>query len=207
MKTQKIIEALESILNASQFAEGSDPYETEDSNCGEQSMFDSIEDLIKQIKNTHKMNNQNKVNLELTVQQAKAMYKTADSTMKQLLEANIPKNQLIDNITEIIKDFFDILNWHNMTIETFNKSVVNLSEKEVAFRKLQLIEKCLNNGESFGDYVYWPYFTKNKTGLGFLGSSCHCDYSDGAVAQFVSRKVSDHAGKTFLSIYQDFIFG
>ena len=153
------------------------------------------------------MNNQNKVNLELTIKQAKAMYKTADSTMKQLLEANIPRNQLIDDITEIIKDFFDVLNWHNITIEAFNKSVAHLSKKEIEFRKLQLIEKCLNNGESFGDYVYWPYFTKNKTGLSFYYSNCSCDISYGTVAQFVSRKTSDHAGETFLSIYQDFIFG
>lgn len=144
--------------------------------------------------------------IELTLEQARELYKTAQGDMKQLLELNFTKSALINDKTKSILNFDDVLSYFNIesTESEFSRMLVGCTKKEIAFKKLQLIEKCFNDGKEFDEYSYWPWFKKTKAGLVFGSSSYYFVCSSVAVAVFSTKEDSDHVGKTFTSIYEDF---
>ena len=156
-----------------------------------------------------KMKKQNQPqNLVLTLERAKSLYSEATSDeFKQFLEINFGKNAFISDITERIKNFNDVLEYHGISENDFMRTNCYSSKKQLAYAKLELIESCLNEGKTpkLGEKRWCPYFNIVKGGLCFIDSSYYFDISYGAVAYFCSEKLSDHAGKTFTKEYEEFL--
>jgi hypothetical protein len=144
--------------------------------------------------------------LKLTLEQAKEIYKTAGTEIKQILELNFGKNKFITDKTKEILTFGDVLNYHGIKqADFFFEYIKGFSKKKIAFEKLMLIESCFNDGKVRDNYIYWPCFIKKEAGLVFCRSDYYGDGSSGSVASFLSKEDSDHVGKSFTSIYEDFI--
>jgi hypothetical protein len=148
-----------------------------------------------------------KKTLELTLEQAKALYPTAAKEFKEMLEINFGKNAFITDITERIKDFRDVLDYHGISKCAFENRIFGLSYKMAAYMKIELIESCLNEGKipKLGEKRWYPYFNISLLGLGFGSSVCDFGGSSGAVAYFSSEKLSDHSGKHFTKEYEEFL--
>lgn len=117
-------------------------------------------------------------------------------------------------ITDRIKTFQDALNELGIDEDDFNESCENLEIDEIAYRKLKIISKVLNEGwtPDYGnsnEWKYYPYFLYNKTsGFGFHDSFTFFEFADGATgARLVlkSRELSDYSGKQFEDVWKDIL--
>ena len=73
--------------------------------------------------------------------------------------------------------------------------------KEFRYHQIQNIAKLFNGNST--NNIYYPYFTKNGSGLVFCRSSYVVGYYYGQVAYYKNRITSDYIGKTFINIYND----
>lgn len=172
--------------------------------------------LFKRLRSKFKhYNMENQINIALTLKQAKKLYKNSnDSEFKELLEINFGKNKLVDDITELIKDFSDVVDYikenNRPLFQVYNSQLVVgglVPDKVFAGIKLQMIEFCLNEGKipKLGESRHYPWFDIKDSGLVFAGSACRHDYSRGTVAYFKSSKLAQLAGKKFIKIYEDYL--
>jgi hypothetical protein len=118
------------------------------------------------------------------------------------------------NIKERIKTFSDVLNHLGIDEDDFNDENEGLDADEIAYRKLKLIVKALNEGwipdwSNSNETKYFPWFRMgSSSGSGF---SFHvCDYwgTDSHVGSrlcFKSRELAEYAGKQFTEIYKEFM--
>lgn len=117
-------------------------------------------------------------------------------------------------ITDRIKTFQDALNELGIDEDDFNESCEDLEIDEIAYRKIKIIVRALNEGwkpdySNSSEYKYYPYFLYNKvSGFGFFYSGFDHDCSiarSGARLVFKSRELSDYAGKIFNKEYNDYL--
>lgn len=117
-------------------------------------------------------------------------------------------------VTERVKTFEDALNELSIDADDFEESCENLEPDEIAYKKIKIIVKALNEGwtpdySNSSEYKYYPYFLYNKeSGFGFDVSFCDFSYTDmGAGVRLVykSCELSDYAGKQFNDIYNDYL--
>lgn len=117
------------------------------------------------------------------------------------------------DIKERIKSFEDVLKEKNMTLEDFNELNEDLEPDEVAYRKIKLIAKVLNEGwtpdwSNSNEYKYYPWFKMGSpSGVWFS----YFDYdvwsarsTVGSRLCFKSRELAEYAGKQFESLYKDY---
>ena len=104
--------------------------------------------------------------------------KTGEVTFK-----NAPKE-----IKERIKTFEDVLNYHNITKESFDLECDALQPDEIAYKKIKLIAKSLNEGwtpdwTNDNQYKYYPWFKMGSpSGGGFSYGVCG-DWNSGFVCR------------------------
>lgn len=117
-------------------------------------------------------------------------------------------------VTERVKTFEDALRELELDEDEFKESCENLEIDEIAYRKIKIIVKALNEGwvpdyANNSEYKYYPYFLYNKTsGFGFDVSFTYCEYAlsiTGARLVFKSRELSDYAGNQFNDIYKEIL--
>ena len=148
--------------------------------------------------------------IQLTIEQAKSMYGKSKE-MDELLLANFTKQEL--------KPF----DWHD--IKTFkdacDKLGINLalvynnldSPDEIAYKKLKVIAKAINQGWvpdlSNGDeYKYYPWFDVLSSEFCFSASAYDCGSAGTLVGSqlcFGSREKSNHAATQFIDLYKQFL--
>lgn len=150
--------------------------------------------------------------------------------MNTTLKIEIPAGYEVDNfdpstgeikfrekpkdIKERIKTFADVLNHFGIDETYFNKQNEDLESDEVAYRKVKLIVKALNEGwtpdwSDSDQYKYFPWFNmSSSSGAGF--SYLDCDgwdaHSDvGSLLCLKNRDLAKYAGQQFESIYKEFM--
>lgn len=145
--------------------------------------------------------------IEVNKENALKAYKEADENGKVLLKNLFGKEILPDKITDRIKTFDDVIAEFQM-----NGFEVSGAIDEVAYRKLKLIAKALNEGwtpdwDDENEYKYYPYFKMGSSGVGFSGSYCDTWFAYAFVGSrlcFKNRELAEYAGKQFEDIYKDF---
>lgn len=88
---------------------------------------------------------------------------------------------------------------------------IRFQKAQMAYAKLLIIAAALNEGwtpdwDNGNEWKYWPWFWMNKPGFRFAGS--YYSYTDtitsgGSRLCFRTRELSDYAGKTFLSLWEE----
>lgn len=150
--------------------------------------------------------------------------------MNTTLKIEIPAGYEVDNfdpstgeikfrekpkdIKERIKTFADVLNHFGIDETYFNEQNEDLESDEVAYRKVKLIVKALNEGwtpdwSDSDQYKYFPWFNMgSSSGAGFSCGVCGgwSAYSGvGSRLCFKNRDLAKYAGQQFESIYKEFM--
>lgn len=112
-----------------------------------------------------------------------------------------------EKITDRIKTWEDVLSYHDLTQDSFDRVYKMLDSQGYANQQVKLISLALNEGivlDPFNEnqYKYYPYFYVNKGAFvyGDCGCWCTCAYV-GSRLCFVSAELAIYAGKTFTDIY------
>jgi len=152
--------------------------------------------------------------IKLTLQKAQELYKTAEASLKALLEANFTKAELSTNIIDRIKSWDNVVEYFSSEkiILPYSDPTTKQQKSTNAFVKLQYIIKALNEGwipdfTNSGQYKYYPWFEKKAHGgWVFGGSGCGgCGSVVGSGFHLKSRELSDYVGKQFLDIYKEYL--
>lgn len=127
-----------------------------------------------------------------------------------------------DDITDRIKTFGDACKAIGTSEKDFNKAVNTYCEDTIAYEKLKIIVRALNEGwlpdwKNENEYKYWPYFTLLVGGHASYGTDAGLVYvySHAAPAAanadvgsrlcFKSGDLAKYAGNQFKDIYEKFI--
>lgn len=112
-----------------------------------------------------------------------------------------------DKITDRIKTWADVLEYHDLTQDGFDRVYKSLDSQGYANQQVKLISLALNEGtimDPFNEsqYKYYPYFYVNN------GAFVYLDYNYWIGATFVGSRLcyknselATYAGKTFIDIY------
>ena len=118
-------------------------------------------------------------------------------------------------ITKRIKNFDDVLEWHGINEKDFNETYKYLMKDEIAYIKLKLIVRCLNEGwepdwRNNTECKYYIWFRMgNSSDYGF--AYFDCDISTllpsncGSRLCYKNKKLAIYAGEQFVDIYKDFM--
>lgn len=123
-----------------------------------------------------------------------------DAQVQQIKKAS-------EKITDRIKNFQDVLDYHGISATKFKNGCAYLDEQEIANRQVKLIALALNEGiemSAFNEdqYKYYPYFEVQENGFSYY--CCNSWYSATVVGSrlcFVSADLAIYAGRTFTDIY------
>lgn len=117
-------------------------------------------------------------------------------------------------ITKRIKNFDDVLEWHGINEKDFNETYKYLMKDEIAYVKLKLIIRCLNEGwePNWRNNTEWKYYIRfrmgNSSGSGFASYgyvNWHSYSSCGSRFCYKNKKLAIYAGEQFVDIYKDFM--
>ena len=143
--------------------------------------------------------------LQIKKDNAVKAYYGADPKGKELLENLLGKSNLSIKMTDMVKNFDDVL-----TISGFTKfdRMCWETDDEYAFRQLKLIAAVLNEGwlpdwNNSSQYKYYPYFDmRNSFSLCYVLCSGFSDVPSRLC--FKSEELALFAAKTFLEIYKNY---
>jgi len=118
------------------------------------------------------------------------------------------------DIKDRIKHFADVLSYHGISNDEFKKQCEDLTDDEIAYKKLKLIVSALNEGwtpdwQNDNEWKYYPWFDMDDSSSSGR-FSFHCSgnrYSHsycGSRLCFKSSDLCEYAAKTFLDIYRKF---
>lgn len=113
------------------------------------------------------------------------------------------------------KTFSDLCCAVGTTEEEFNRKWDPdvFDPSTIAFERIKICNRAYNQEWRANTYdttqkKWFPYFMVLSSGLGFSSSLYFYDSTDAYVGSrlcFESREKSDHAGKTFIKLFEDFI--
>lgn len=148
--------------------------------------------------------------LELQKSTAKRLYPDAPDWFQEIMRESFGEDFFKK------KDFRDIKTFEDACLELgINESEVYTdkdSEDEIAYKKLKVIAKAINQGwvpdwDNTNQRKWWPWF-KLSSGFGFSASAYGCDDTDAYVGSrlcFESEEKSDYAAKQFSEIYEQLL--
>lgn len=151
--------------------------------------------------------------VEITKTNALKAYEEANADTKKVL-ANMFKGQMTfdGKITDRVKTFEDACRERGLSASQLleNWKANDYSSDEIAYKKLKIIAKVLNEGwipKMDGvEYRYEPYFT--LSGSGFAFHDAHywrtCTLA-GSRLCFKNRELAEYAGRTFINEYKEFL--
>ena len=139
---------------------------------------------------------------------AREIYPGAPDSLKAILEQTFGGKKFFEQkITDRVKTFEDVL---QILGESFNVRGGETAD-EIAYRKLKLIARCLNEGWSpdWNDEdqeKYYPWFYMDSDpGFGLGSVRCHLSVSDvGSRLCFKTEALAKHAVNHFLDIYKNY---
>ena len=147
--------------------------------------------------------------LTLSDKQAREIYPSAAPELKTILEETFGKPFFSQKITDRVKSFED-----TCTVLNIKKQYVfdedEDTEDEIAYKKLKVIAKALNEGwtpdwNNSSEYKYYAWFYLNSPGFRFDYAGYGCTGSGvGSRLCFRSRELAEYAAKQFTDIYKTF---
>lgn len=147
--------------------------------------------------------------------QARRIYKTASSELREILENSYTKEFFSVNIMDRIKSFEDACEYNN-TDSNARRFRVG-TKNQIYHERVAEIVKALNEGwvpnYDNDEYKYSPFFylrvdATNPSGFRFLDSFCafaYADTSGGSRFALKNRSLSDYAGKHFENEYKNWL--
>lgn len=114
-------------------------------------------------------------------------------------------------VTDRIKTFEDALKDQDISMADFLSGCKGLTLDEIAYKKLKLIAKSLNEGwtpdwENSNEYKHTPYFKMDCCAFSYSDYYCWgADADVGSRLCFKTSALAEYAGNQFNSIYKDFI--
>lgn len=148
--------------------------------------------------------------LEVERSFANKVYRSTDPPGKKVLE-NLFGDIFNNDITEIVKTFEDACGILGIDPDdVFNASD---SEDEIAYKKLKIIAKALNEDwlpdwNNSNQRKWAPWFYLNNPGFRFDDSDygiTGADASGGSRLCFATEELATYAAKQFLSLYENFL--
>lgn len=156
--------------------------------------------------------------LKIEEADAKKYYAEAPAGLKAIFESSFGKNTFFTKITDRIKTFDDVLEVLEIDPDDFEEQCENLEVDEVAYKKIKLIAKVLNEGwepnwndSNQAKYYPWPRVNANSSkpsGFSFSDSDFICTYSPSYVGSrlcFKSSELAIYALEQFKEIYIPFL--
>lgn len=147
--------------------------------------------------------------IEFTLEQARNLYKTSTGEFKSMLELNFTQEELKGDITDIIKNWDNVITHVNMYNNNLFREFISTPPCSYSsnYLKLKMLEFTLNEGEvpKLGEERWYPYFEVKNGGLVFYRSSYLLSTSDGSVAYFKTKKLANFAGKNFTKLFENFV--
>lgn len=118
------------------------------------------------------------------------------------------------DIKERIKDFDDVLLYHDISPDQFKKECESLTDDEIAYKQLKLVVSALNENwtadwQNDDEWKYCPWFDMDDSSssgrFSFFGSGNRLSRSlVGSRLCFKSSELCKYAATTFLEIYRRF---
>jgi len=155
--------------------------------------------------------------LELSEEKALELYKNADPVFKSLLEENWSKEFFNQEITDRVRTVQDAFKIANIDFKSFvsNLKNANLNKDLISTAILQVVAKVLNEGwkpnwNDPNEGKPYSYFVYDKEVGSFVFSHTLCDYAStgthlGSRLYFRTRKLAEHAGRTFIEEYNQML--
>lgn len=146
--------------------------------------------------------------IQLSEANARKMWGTASSEIKQLLTDSFGEDFFKQKITERVKNFFNVLDIAGKTMEDIAKP--GDTPDEVAYKQAKLIAEVYNEGTVIdpmdtNQIKYYPWHKINhSSGFGLSCSDCDLWSTHTAVGSRLCFKSSDlaiDAGNKFIEIY------
>ena len=149
--------------------------------------------------------------LVIDAQNAPEVYREAGKELKKVMEKTFGKDLLSKKVTDRIKSFEDACKELGFSQKIFNESIENDSPDEIAYKKMKVITKALNEGwepnwDDSDERKWRPWFFLNSPGFRFYVSyyaGTDSDSAGGSRLCFKSGELCSYAAKQFLDIYKD----
>jgi hypothetical protein len=153
--------------------------------------------------------------LKIKKETAMAIYDESSSALRKILEETFG----VDSFKKIdyndFKTFDDLCRAIGTTEADFNKKwdPATFDPSTIVFERLKVCTRAYNHNWSFDaynteQYKYYPYFKVSSSGFGFSCTYYLCGLTPTFVGSrlcFESSAKAEHAGKTFLKLFEDFI--
>lgn len=146
--------------------------------------------------------------LSISDQDARKIYPSALPELKTILEGSFGKDFFSQKITDRIKTFEDACaeTGINPNDENFRIGTPD----EIAYKKLKVIVKALNEGwfpnwNKSSEYKWRPWFYLDSPGFRFHDTYCGRTGSTvGSRLCFKSEELCEYAAKQFIDLHKDF---
>jgi hypothetical protein len=147
-------------------------------------------------------------NLQIDEKTALQLYPTATTEFKAMLNDTFGEKFFQQKITDRVKTYGDACEVLGISSEIIGYD--ELSEDEVAYIKLKVIVKALNEGwtpdwNNTNEPKYYPWFYMNKPGFRLYAVPGRYTHSDvGSRLCFQKREVAEYAVSQFIDLYKTF---
>lgn len=152
--------------------------------------------------------------LQIEATKAKLLYPSASSEFKAMLEDSFGKDFFSGKITDRVKTYVDAcveLGIEPETDESLSK--LGFTKDEIAYRKLKVIAKALNEGwvpdwSDDDQYKYYPWLVYSNSSAAFRFGTTDFTYTGTSVGSrlcFKARDIAAYAGTQFIDIYNDYL--
>ncbi len=152
--------------------------------------------------------------LQIEATKAKQLYPSASTEFKAMLEDSFGKDFFSGKITDRVKTYADAcveLGIEPETDESLSK--LGFTKDEIAYRKLKVIVKALNEGwepdwTNDNQYKYYPWLVYSDSSAAFRFYDTYYTYTSTYVGSrlcFKTRDLAAYAGTQFINMYNDYL--
>jgi len=153
--------------------------------------------------------------LKIKKETAKKIYAGAPESLKEILVETFGEECFRKTDFKDFRTFEDLCQAAGITETEFNNRWDHTLQdpSTIAFERLKICTRAYNQDWQFNAYdtnqkKWYPWFKVLSSGFGFSGADYHCAYSltyVGSRLCFESQEKAEHAGRTFLKLFEDFI--
>ncbi len=151
--------------------------------------------------------------VEITKTNALKAYEEADEKGKKQLATLLKGQMTFGKITDRIKTFDDACEVEGLDAVSLVKKWKSQGDTadEIAYKKLKIIVKVLNEGwvpqmYNTSQYKYYSYFNLSGSGFAFhYTNDWSSDAGAGSRLCFRNSELAEYAGKIFISEYKEFL--
>lgn len=153
--------------------------------------------------------------LKIKKETAKEIYEESSSALKKILEETFGIDYFKKLDWKYFKSFDDLCRATGTTESEFNKKwdPATFDPSTIALERLKICTRAYNQDWKFDLYnaaqkKWAPYFKVSSSGLGFTYSYYYYGAAITLVGSrlcFESQEKSNHAGETFVNLFEEFI--